>query len=65
MSLLQLEVEHDGKVERFGSIKDLEIYMRLEGVKEVTVTTSYIFDVVVPKGKMTYDEVKKVAEVCV
>lgn len=65
MSLLLLEVEHDGKVERFGSIKDLEIYMRLENVKEVTVLTNYIFDVVVPKMKMTYDEVKQVAEACV
>ena len=62
MSLLLLEVEHDGKKERFGTVRDLEIYMRLEGVQEVTLTTKYIFEPVVPKMKLTYAEVKALVE---
>lgn len=62
MSLLKLIVEHNDVKMNFGSLKDLEVYMRLENVPEVTVTTSYIFDQIVPKMKMTYADVKSALE---
>lgn len=58
MSMLVLEVEHDGLKLNFGKIEDLEIYMRLEGVSEVKLTTKYVFSQVVPTMILTYEDVK-------
>lgn len=57
---MNLQVEHDGMEMNFGSFKDLEIYMRLEKVQEVTVKTKYYLGIELPKTKLTYDEVLQI-----
>lgn len=57
---MNLTVEHDGVQVNFGSFKDLEIYMRLEQVPEVTVKTKYYLGIELPKTQLTYDEVLQI-----
>lgn len=57
---MNLQVEHDGMEMNFGSFKDLEIYMRLEKVQEVTVKTKYYLGIELPKARLTYDEVLQI-----